>query len=211
FRSTVTDATANAHFTFFSPAGSVIIGHPYVEVAQKYRGAPQSALPIEITDIIGKKTPFLDSLHPRHTNGIGSLSSHTIKVRQKPKTKLAMVSKITKGKPDAFARCQSNIAAANVPVSAKRKYFNVGSTSQGKKQKHKFSEVDVPANKSQEPVASPCHSSRAIELVANGVKIKSSKKLDRMIREILHKQRHFVTRNQNATSPSLASKVGLFV
>ncbi|GJU71312.1 hypothetical protein Tco_1262717 [Tanacetum coccineum] len=58
FRSTIKNATANVHFTFFSPLGDVIIGHPYIEVAQKYRGAPQSALPIEITDIIEKKHLF---------------------------------------------------------------------------------------------------------------------------------------------------------
>ncbi|GJS02335.1 B3 domain-containing transcription repressor VAL2 isoform X1 [Tanacetum coccineum] len=65
-------------------------------------------------------------------------------------------------------------------VSAKRKHF------------------DVPANEAHEPVPPPCCSNGTIELVANGVRIKSNKKLDRMIR-------HLVTGNQNATSPSLAS------
>ncbi|GKF62017.1 hypothetical protein Tco_0182071, partial [Tanacetum coccineum] len=76
-------------------------------------------------------------------------------------------------------------------VSAKRKHF------------------DVPANEAHEPVPPPCCSNGTIELVANGVRIKSNKKLDRMIREILYKRGHLVTGNQNATSPSLASQVGL--
>ncbi|GKD27027.1 hypothetical protein Tco_1233241 [Tanacetum coccineum] len=66
-------------------------------------------------------------------------------------------------------------------VSAKRKHFN------------------VPAKEAHEPVPPPCCSNGAIELVANGVRNKSNKKLDRMIR-------HLVTGNQNATSPSLASQ-----
>ena len=129
----------------------------------------------------------------------------------KAKNKVAMVLKVTKGKSDASASGQSDLAATNVPVSAKRKHFEVGSTSQGKKQKRKRSEVDVTADEVQEPAPSPSCNNGPIELVANGVKIKSNKKLERMIREILNKQGQLVTGNQNATSPSSASQVCLFV
>ncbi|PWA74435.1 VP1/ABI3-like 3 [Artemisia annua] len=124
----------------------------------------------------------------------------------KAKNKLAKVSKVTKGKPDASASCQSDIPAIIVPFSAKRKHFEVGSTSQGKKQKRKLSEVDVTSDKVQEPEPSPSCSNGTIELVANGVKIKSNKKLERMIREILNKQGQLITGNQNATPPSSVSQ-----
>nr|GEY44114.1 helitron helicase-like domain-containing protein [Tanacetum cinerariifolium] len=58
FKDTVSDATAIAHFTFFTKAGEKITGHSCSELAAKYKGIDQRQLPIEVVNIIGKKQIF---------------------------------------------------------------------------------------------------------------------------------------------------------
>ncbi|GJW36332.1 DNA helicase [Tanacetum coccineum] len=58
FKGIVTDGTADAQFTFFTPAGDKVAGHPCSELGHKYKEADPRDIPIEILNTKGRKHIF---------------------------------------------------------------------------------------------------------------------------------------------------------
>ena len=97
-----------------------------------------------------------------------------------------MPSMVSQGELNAFPRVESDLVAPRVPVFARKKSVEVGSTSNSSRKKHKLSEVDTP-NDAQEPVSSDHGGNGPFVAVANRVKIKGKKVLKSICQRTVYK------------------------
>ncbi|GKC89056.1 hypothetical protein Tco_1149705 [Tanacetum coccineum] len=126
-----TNASPNVESDIKAPRVSIGAGKTSVEVgsnsnSDKERSTryPKLILPLKHKNLYPH---IMVAMHPKQNLVIGHQNATT-----------SSLSRLAR-KSDASASRQWEIAATNVPVSTKRKYFKLGSTSQGKKQKRNLS------------------------------------------------------------------------